>query len=97
MTRFVARAAGGAVIGAAVFLAAAAAEARGAGGSSLPDCTNPEKQVAGGCRAPGSHAYERWDNGSPAYGSTATAPPRPPDYTGPQYFRGYNALYGFGR
>ena len=38
-------------------------------------------------------AYERWQDGSAAYSSAATA--QPP--AAPGYYRGYNALYGFGR
>ncbi len=41
----------------------------------------------------GSHAYERWGDGSPATGRSGSADA----YHFPQYLGGHNAWYGFGR
>ena len=43
-------------------------------------------------RSAGNRAYERWQDGTPATGVSAAQP-----NAFPQYFRGYNSLYGFGR
>jgi hypothetical protein len=44
--------------------------------------------------APGTHAYDRWSNGSPATGS-GTSPYG--GYQFPQYLGGHNSWYGLGR
>jgi hypothetical protein len=43
---------------------------------------------------PGTHAYDRWNNGSPAIGSTDSSSD---GYRFPQYLGGHNAWYGLGR
>ena len=41
----------------------------------------------------GTHAYDRWSDGSPALGGSGS----PDAYRFPQYLGGHNAWYGLGR
>jgi hypothetical protein len=91
------------IVGMTLALAAPAAPAQTTGVADPTVCKQVNGQTA--CRqvtrskaAPGSHAYERWSDGSPATGeaSSATQTPRPPARYG-RYIGGYNAGYGLGR
>ena len=74
-------------------------------GASREYCQNANghlvcKQVTGSTGTAANRPYEQWDDGSPARGSGSSSEYQYrslDSHQFPQYFRGYNALYGFGR
>ena len=93
-----------AAIGTALSLLALPALAQSSG-AYRENCQNANghlvcNQITGSAGTPGNRSYEQWENGSPARasGSSSEHQYRSGDnYQFPRYFRGYNALYGFGR
>jgi hypothetical protein len=87
-----------AVIAAVALLAQALPAAAQSGGSYAQACRYFHGRLV--CSGParpggavGSHVYERWSDGSPAIGDSAS----PDTHRFPQYLGGHNAWYGFGR
>jgi hypothetical protein len=84
------------VAGMALSLAAAPASAQTSGGYYPSSCRTINGHFVcnrsdGSGGAAGGHAYERWDNGSAATGSSA-----PERHYYPHSWGGYSTWYGFG-
>ena len=85
------------ISGLAASLATLPAPAQSLGGNYPQACRNVNGRLvcteanrsAGGA---GTHAYERWGNGTPAYGSSA-----PSEHHFPYTMGSYRTWYGFGR
>ncbi|MBV9826797.1 MAG: hypothetical protein JO001_14145 [Alphaproteobacteria bacterium] len=72
-----------------------AGTAMAAGNTYAAACRNPRSGALEQCGAPNLPSYQRWQDGTPAVGSTAGYGSSSEGE--PHYFHGYNALYGFGR
>ena len=87
-----------ATFAAALLAQIAPAAAQWAGSYGAQACTNVRGRLvcSNAYRSPGgagSHAYDRWSDGSPAIGGGSS----PNGYQFPQYLGGHNAWYGLGR
>jgi hypothetical protein len=86
------------VAGVAILAASATTPARAQtlGNSYRDNCRDTRTAGSAACAHPagglGNRDYQRWDDGSAARATGSSV-----DRSRPQYFRGYNTLYGFGR
>jgi len=93
MNQYVYAAALGAV--ASISFAAMPAGAQSGGTVYSPGCLGQAAQRSAPCTP--RHAWERWDDGTPARANGSSRAPTPAQGDFPLSFQSYNMLYGFGR